>query len=123
MRTSGPELIGRNWFQALDIEVSTPRVRLNRVSAVPAGFEEFAEVFEDKLGCFNGDPINLELKEGARPVQRPPRSVPFALREAAGEALDKLVKAEVLEPVDASDWATPVVVVQKQDGAVRICAD
>lgn len=123
MRTSGPALIGRNWFEALAIDVSMPRVRLNRVSAVPAGFEEFAEVFEEKLGCFNGEPIHLDLKEGARPVQRPPRSVPFALREAAGEALDKLVKAQVLEPVDASDWATPVVVVQKQDGAVRICAD
>jgi hypothetical protein len=123
MRTSGPALVGRNWFEALDIDVSTPKVRLNRVAAVPAGFEEFAEVFEDKLGCFNGEPIHLEMKENFRPVQRPPRSVPFALREAAGKALDKLVKAGVLEPVDASDWATPVVVVEKQDGSVRICAD
>lgn len=124
MRTSGPSLVGRNWFKALKIELNTPKIQLNRMaSVIPPEFSEFAEVFEPKLGCFTGAPIHLELKEGAKPVERPPRPVPFALREAAEAAIDKLVKADVLEPVDASEWATPVVIVEKTDGTIRLCAD
>ena len=37
--------------------------------------------------------------------------------------LDRLVKIGVIEPVQYSDWASPIVLVVKQDGAVRICGD
>ena len=37
--------------------------------------------------------------------------------------LDRLVKIGVIEPVQHSDWASPIVSVVKQDGTVRICGD
>ena len=39
------------------------------------------------------------------------------------ETLDRLVKEEVLEPVQFASWAAPIVPVVKPDKSVRICGD
>ncbi len=39
------------------------------------------------------------------------------------EILGRLIKANVIEPVAYSDWATLIVPVLKSDGKVRICGD
>ena len=39
------------------------------------------------------------------------------------QKLDRLEKAGVLERVDHSDWAAPIVTVLKKNGQVRICGD
>ena len=39
------------------------------------------------------------------------------------DELDRLEKMGVLEKVSYSQWATPVVVVPKKDGRVRLCGD
>ncbi|UYV65781.1 K02A2.6-like [Cordylochernes scorpioides] len=58
-----------------------------------------------KLGCFRGS------------------SVPFAIRPAVTEALDKMVAKGYLCEVASSKWATPVVVVPKKNKEIRICCD
>ena len=52
-----------------------------------------------------------------------PRPVPFALKEKIADELRRLEKIGVLEKVEFSDWATPIVPVLKPDGSVRICGD
>ncbi len=37
--------------------------------------------------------------------------------------LQKLVKQDVIEPVDASEWVSPIVVTRKKDGGIRLCVD
>ena len=37
--------------------------------------------------------------------------------------LQQQVQEEELVPVDRSDWVTPIVVVHKKDGGIRICSD
>ena len=39
------------------------------------------------------------------------------------QELDRLVKDGVIEAVQFSDWAAPIVPVVKKDGSVRICGD
>ena len=51
------------------------------------------------------------------------RPVPYAIRPKVEEELDRLQKAGVIEPIEYSDWATPVVPVLKNDGGVRLCGD
>ena len=45
----------------------------------------------------------------------------FSLREKIKQDLDRLEKPGTIQPVQYSEWATPVVPVTKQDGTVRIC--
>ena len=52
-----------------------------------------------------------------------PRPVPCALKEKTAEELRRLEKIGVLQKVEFSDWAKPIVPVLKPDGSVRICED
>ena len=51
-------------------------------------------------------------------------SVPYAYRDKVEEELTRLVSEGILEPIDSSDWAAPIVPVIKSDKkSVRICGD
>ena len=39
------------------------------------------------------------------------------------EELDRLEQQKVIEPVQMSEWAAPIVPVMKPDGSIRICGD
>lgn len=67
--------------------------------------------------------VNLNLKEGAIPVFSKARPVPFRAREKVDEELQGQVKLGILEPVEDSKWASPIVLVKKPDGGLRICID
>ena len=51
------------------------------------------------------------------------RTVPYALRPKVEQELERLQQAGVIEPVQFSEWAAPIVPVMKKDGSVRICGD
>ena len=80
-------------------------------------------VFSDTLGTFAHHEATLRLKGGATPKYFRPRSIPFALKNEVERELDSLVEKGVLEPVHASEWASPIVVVPKKDGCIRLCGD
>ena len=86
---------------------------------------KYPTVFDtSKLGCCTKMKAELQLKEGAKPVFKKARPLPFTQRNSCKEELDRLVKANVLQKIDYSDWAVPIVVVSKPHGnKVRICGD
>ena len=49
--------------------------------------------------------------------------MPFALRCAVNDELQRLEREGELEKVDICDWATPLVVVPKKNCKVRLCRD
>ena len=52
-----------------------------------------------------------------------PHSVPYASQDAIEKELERLEKLGVIEKVNHSEWATPIVPVLKPDGSTRICSD
>ena len=85
--------------------------------------EEQSEVFRDELGLMTEYKAKLAVKPGAKPIFVRPHSVPFALREPVERELERLEAAGVIEKVNHSDWAAPIVAVPKGDGQIRICRD
>nr|XP_042912109.1 uncharacterized protein K02A2.6-like [Parasteatoda tepidariorum] len=83
----------------------------------------FSDVFEPKIGCIPDYTCALKLIPDAKPIFIKPRTVPYALKSKVEQELDKLGAEGVIEKIDESEWGTPLVVVPKHDGTVRICAD
>ncbi|XP_013147927.1 PREDICTED: uncharacterized protein K02A2.6-like [Papilio polytes] len=81
------------------------------------------EIFSGGLGRFTGGKATLRVREGATPVFHRARPLPYALRERVDAELDRMLRDGVIEPVDCSDWASPLVPVNKADGSLRVCAD
>ncbi|XP_031347079.1 uncharacterized protein K02A2.6-like [Photinus pyralis] len=85
--------------------------------------DKFPGVFDNDLGKFNGGKAKLYLKENTVPIYRKARPLPFALTCKVEEELNNLIKLDILNPVNSSEWATPIVPVLKKNGQVRICGD
>ncbi|XP_043227191.1 uncharacterized protein K02A2.6-like [Amphibalanus amphitrite] len=116
-------LLGREWMAALGL---TPHgvLQLKREQQLEDVLARHQEVFSEELGRVPIK-ISLKLKEGAKPVYRKARTVPFALQPLVDRELDRWVEEGIAERVEAgvySGWGTPLVPIPKQDG-VRLCAD
>ena len=85
--------------------------------------DEHKEIFEEKLGQLADIKANLKLKEKAEPVFKRVRPVPYALQEEVNRELKKWEDSGIAEKIEYSDWGTPLVVVPKPGGGVRLCGD
>ena len=65
----------------------------------------------------------LHSKPHSSPRFMKARPVPFAVRPKVEAELERLEKDGVLEKVTYSEWGSPIVVVPKKGGKVRICGD
>ena len=85
--------------------------------------ERYAEIFKPELGAVKGVTAKLHLKENMKPVLQKACPVPYASRPAVEKELKKMEDEGIIEPVEVSNWATPIVCVPKTDGSVRVCGD
>ncbi|KMQ85649.1 hypothetical protein RF55_15667 [Lasius niger] len=67
--------------------------------------------------------VSLQLRENGKPVFHKEREVPYALREKVEKELGNLEAAGIISKVALSDWGSPLVVISKADGGVRLCVD
>ncbi|KAL5497149.1 hypothetical protein EMCRGX_G013571 [Ephydatia muelleri] len=80
-------------------------------------------VFNEGLGTVLGYEAKLVMKENAVPRFCKARPVPYAIKEKIEKELNKLVQEGILQPVELSEWAAPIVPVVKPDQSIRICGD
>lgn len=84
---------------------------------------EFETLFSDTPGIYNKREIKIHIKPNVKPIALGARHMPYALRPKVEQEIDRLVKLGNLEKVESSEWATPIVPIQKGNGRVRICGD
>ncbi|XP_053388445.1 uncharacterized protein K02A2.6-like [Mercenaria mercenaria] len=120
MRKGKVPLFGREWLYALKLNwTEIWNLNLDRVAQFK---NKYKDVFDRDLGKVKNFKAKLKLKPESTPKFVKARKVPFVMKPQIEEELDRLVKDGVLEKVDTSEWATPIVPVPKKEG-IRICGD
>ena len=122
----GPPLLGRNWLEHVQLDwkvikaLSLPSEPKKNLETL---LRKYEEVFQDELGHIRNFNAKLIVRPDAEPKFIKARSVPFAMKSAVEEDLDRLERIGVIEKILTSDWAAPIVAVPKKDGCVRLCGD
>ncbi|BHF62388.1 hypothetical protein SprV_0200537000 [Sparganum proliferum] len=58
----------------------------------------------------------------ARPIRQPPRRVPVHFQKQLEQTNKDMLDKHVIRP-SSSPWASPIVLVKKKDGSLRLCVD
>ena len=116
-------LMGRDMMNKLGIFVEG----INELQIVDCGInnliEKYREVFDNKLGKYNGQKIHLNLKENINPIFRKPHTIPLVFKDKVGRALQELEEDDIIEKVSTCEWGTPLVPALKTDNTIRVCAN
>ena len=123
----GPPLIGRNWLRKIRLDWKTigavAKSSESSKQSLQKLLSKYAALFQDEAGTIESCEAKLYLKSEAKPKFFKPRPVPFALKSAVDQELDRLEAAGIIQSVPTSEWAAPIVVVPKKDGQIRLCGD
>jgi hypothetical protein len=120
VRGNGPALMGRDWLQC--IKLQWPKL-LHLNSELGTLLEKYDEVFSNEAGSLKDVAIKIHVKHNTTPIFKKARHPPFALRKKIEHELERLQKSQIIEKVDSSEWATPIVPIVKRDNTIRLCGD
>ncbi|XP_043472426.1 uncharacterized protein K02A2.6-like [Leptopilina heterotoma] len=117
MALMGRDLMKIFGFYIAEINMINQHEKVNKL------LEEYKELFNNELGEYNGEIIDLKIKEGVKPIFMKPRPIAFAFKCTVESELDRLEKLKVITKVDNAEWGTPLVPILKPDGKIRVGAD
>ncbi len=114
---SGTALLGMDLINGLHLHFGGSSIPTK--SAQPPAYVMglSASVPVVKLGCAKGFLHKVKISSNVAPVRQK------LVRNAVSEELQRLLDLGVIEKVDASPWVSPIVVVQKKSGGIRMCVD
>jgi len=90
---------------------------------------KYHDIFPTKFSYLKGiigdlGVIKITLKMEAKPIKQRLYCLNPKYKENVSLQLDKMLEAGIIEPVEESDWVSPMVVQEKkQKGEIRICVD
>jgi hypothetical protein len=90
--------------------------------------QEYQDLFPTKFTDMKGikGPMGemwIPLKPGAKPVKQRPYRLNLKYKEKVKIELDRMMEAGIIEPVEKSEWISPMVMQDKKTGEIRICVD
>ena len=127
-------LLGRNWLSEVKLDwailFNRCKEKFNNISKTDDISEKlenlvknYSEIFSSELGTIKGVKAKVNIEANSQPQFTKARGVTFAMKEAVEAEIDRMEKDGILKSVPYSEWASPIVIVPKPDGTIRICAD
>lgn len=115
-------LLGRDLMKLLNFQI-LPLHAIRDNITLETLLEKYKDLFNDELGKYKNEKIDLKVPPDVSPVFIKLRPLPLAFKEEISKQLEDLEKKGIIELTDYSPWVTPLVPVIKKDGSIRICAD
>ena len=121
-------LMGMDLITALKLRIGGDNVlsvspACNPPASSPVMQLSKAEAQAPTVGCVKGFMHKVKVSESAIPVRQKLRRLPFAVRSDVPDEFNRLLPAGVIERIDTSPWVSPIVVIQKKTGGIRMCVD
>lgn len=126
-------LLGRDWMDQICPEwrntfaihlVQFEEANKFRECAIKTIKSKYSKLFDnDMTQPIKNFTVEIRMKENAKPFVHKAYTVPFNVRARVSDELDKMEREGIIEKVEYSDWASPVVVVVKKNKDLRICMD
>ncbi len=85
-------------------------------------FDTFPQLFTQKPGHTGVIQHVIRVKPDHRPIRQACYWVPERLVQALREEVRLIMELGVIEP-STSEWSSPIVIVPKKDGSLRVCID
>ena len=90
----------------------------------PESLQEEFECLYGGIGRLRNKIVKLHVDPDITLRQQPHRWIPFRVRGDARKELERLERLDIIERVERpTPWISPIVVVPKKSGEVRICVD
>ena len=83
--------------------------------------QKYQDVFKSKPGKTNAIKHFIHTSDSS-PVKQCPYRLPHAYWEEVKQELKAMLADGVIEPSQC-DWASPIVLIRKKDGSIRLCVD
>lgn len=115
MKGAGCNLLGRDWFTPLHIQVHGINQMEHPTDEIKEVISRHPDMFREDIDGYTGPLIQLE---DASPTFCKTRPVPLALQGPMEDELDHLQHQGILSLIQHCNWATPVVLVRKNYGAL-----
>lgn len=123
VESNRPALMGRDWLRHLHLNWKMIVYHNNGIAELEKVLQPYAEVFADKLRTVQDTTVSLAMKKSSQPKFFRPCLVPFTIKGAIETEINRLEQAGILEKVETSRWATPIVPMPKKDGTLQLCGD
>ena len=128
---SGPSLFGRDWLSHIKLDwkkicsicVSDASLPQDILARLRTTIQSHPNVFKPSLGTIKGITAKLEMKAEGQPRFHKALPVPYTLQEGVEAEYNRLQSEGIVEKVEFSKWATPMVHVPKADGTTQSCGD
>ena len=110
LKGNGPNLFGRNWLKNIKLNWGS----IKKISCdLDSMLSRHQSVCKDELGTMQGVKAKLFVEPESKLKFFKPRQVPYALKGAIEQEVNRLENMGVIEKVRYSEWVAPIVPVVK----------
>lgn len=78
----------------------------------------------EPFACIKDVEVHVHMQSHVKPVVQPVRRLPIPLEAEVNRKLDEMLSRDIIEPkTGPTTWVSPLVVVAKANGGLRLCVD